>query len=376
MTSTAKSEPEQASVRGRSPVRTVARLALLFLSALVVLAAGAGVAGYLAYDHITRPGTPGEVVRVTIPQGATGRDTGRILAEQGLVEHEIFFRLAMRLADGTSLVKYGRYDLPKGLSPTQLLELLNKGPNVPLSPDEIPDDLKVTAPEGLTLAQMAALFDDPEAFLEAASAPDLRARVGIQAPTLEGFLMPDTYYFAEKPSPRDVVERMVEEFEKTYASLLSESPAPAGFDKMSLVTIASLIEEEAKTDEERPWVAAVIYNRLARGMPLDLDCTLQYALGKYGQPLLNSDKEVDSPFNTYRRAGLPPGPISNPGRASLRAALQPSGQDYLYFVSNADGRTHTFSKTLQEHNRAVARFHREIREQRLRLRQEENQDAG
>ncbi|MFO7775380.1 MAG: endolytic transglycosylase MltG, partial [Candidatus Hydrogenedentota bacterium] len=130
----------------------------------------------------------------------------------------------------------------------------------------------------------------------------------------------------------------------------------------------------ARAAHERPKVASVIENRLERGMTLDMDTTLQYALGKYGERMLNEDKEVDSPYNTYRNRGLPPGPIANPGLASFRAALDPADTEYLYFVSNGDGRTHTFSRTLEEHNQAVYRYRQEMASQRRALQESSNGD--
>jgi UPF0755 protein len=176
--------------------------------------------------------------------------------------------------------------------------------------------------------------------------------------------MPDTYFFDAPPRPEDLVERMFRQFQKVYAQLLREVPGAQAFNLLEVVTVAALVEEEAKTPEERPLVASVIYNRLDEEMPLQLDATLQYALRKYGQRMLDADKQVESPYNSYKYAGLPPGPIANPGVDSLRAALNPAKSEYLYFVSNADGRTHTFSKTLAEHNRAVARFNAEMAVQR------------
>ena len=146
--------------------------------------------------------------------------------------------------------------------------------------------------------------------------------------------------------------------------LLERYPDAQVMDKVSLLIIASLIEEEARLDHERALVSAVIHNRLEKKMPLEMDSTLQYALNKYGQRLLNEDKEVDSPYNTYKRRGLPPGPISNPGIKSIEAALNPADVDYIFFVSNADGKSHTFTSNLRDHNNAVAKFRREIREQR------------
>ncbi len=310
-------------------------------------------------------------VRFTIPEGSTGRDIGRILAENGLIRHEMVFRLLLKLNPEKNHIKYGRYEIPSHASPREILDILRQGPNAPLSADEIPDELKLSIPEGLTIAQMSAYFEDTEAFFEAVSDPELIRRLGVDADTLEGFLFPNTYFFSKKPTPAEAVKRMVEEFERVYNALEREMNLPEGFDKKQIVTIASLIEEETKLDEERPLVSAVIYNRLKNGMTLDLDCTLQYALKKYGQRLLDSDKEVNSPYNTYRAKGLPPGPISNPGLKSLRAAFKPADEPVLYFVSNADGKSHTFSRTLAEHNRAVARYRREIAPQRLQCREKQ-----
>jgi UPF0755 protein len=331
----------------------------------------AGFFGLLAYQHVMQPGVAGENIRVTVPEGATGREVGRILEQNGLVEHELLFRLALRLDKTPQSIKQGRYTLPRGLSALELLEMLQKGaPNV-FDPLEIPDELKVTVPEGLTIEQASQLFDEPREFVAAASDPQVLARVGVTAPSLEGFLLPNTYYFDKKPAEREVVERMADQFKKEFDGLVSELALPEGYTALQVVTVASLVEEEARAAEERPDIAAVIYNRLDRGMPLQLDSTLQYALKKYGQRLLYSDREVDSPYNTYKNKGLPPGPISNPGAASLRAALQPSAADYVYFVSNADGRTHTFSSSDAEHVRAVQRFRREIAPQRKAEREKE-----
>lgn len=336
---------------------------VLFAWAAVALAAlAAGFAAYLVYDYATQPGRPGPSVAVRVPEGASKRDAGDILVEQGLLEMAVLWRVALA-KDGTDRpIRHGVYDLPKGLSALQLLELMYEGPARPLHVDEF----RVTIPEGLSLRQMAALFEDPDAFLEAARDPELIAELGIEVESLEGFLLPETYFFDREPDERALVQRMLRQFKTEYERLARGLPS---LDMLNIVTVASLVEEEAKVDEERPLIAAVVYNRLDRNMPLQMDATLQFALGKYGQRLLDEDKQVDSPYNTYRYGGLPPGPISSPGRASLRAALRPSNVNYLYFVSNADGRTHTFSTTLDEHNRAVARFRRDIAVQRRNLEQ-------
>ena len=297
---------------------------------------------------------------MTVPPGATGTSIGTLLAEQGLIEHEGFFRLALKLDRDKRVIKHGVYDLPEGLSALELLHLLQDGPTRPILGEQV----RVTIPEGLSLNQIAELTPDPQAFLQAASDPAWMERIGITAPSMEGFLFPETYFFDEEPTPQQLIERMVSEFEKTYAQLVAGIPGAEDYDKLGVVTVASMVEEEARLDEERPLVAAVLYNRIEEGMPLQMDSTLQYALNKYGKRMLDQDKEVDSPYNTYKYAGLPPGPISCPGKASLRAALQPERVDYIYFVSNADGKSHTFSRTAREHEQAVARYRREIAGQR------------
>ena len=354
--------------KGRSCARVLLRLFMVVVVLAILAAAAAGFGAYLIYAHITGKGAEGAPVRVEIPSGVTGKQAGEILTGAGLVEHETLFRLAVRLDTVKKPIVQGFYDIPQGYSPTEILHMLQEGPNVSAT------GFKVTLPEGLTIRQAvkelarqhpdATQFKDAEAFIRAASNPDLINELGINAPTLEGFLMPDTYLFDEEPTPEEVVRRMVEHFQSEYDALVKEIPAAAQRDKLEVVTMASLVEEESRADDERATVAAVIYNRVQKKMPLDFDSTLQFALDKYGQRLLDSDKQVDSPYNTYRNAGLPPGPISSPGVESLRAALEPAQVDYLFFVSNADGKTHTFSATLEEHNKAVAKFRREIAIQR------------
>lgn len=338
--------------------------------AFVILAAFLAMAAYLIYEQVTQPGLPGEPVDFEVPEGASGREVAALLASAELIEHPLLFRVAIRLDASGEPIKHGVHSLPKGASPTQLLELLRQPPR----PEIDPNAIKITLPEGLTLAQMANTLENPQDFLDAAAQVDTFDLLGIDIGALEGFLMPNTYYFAEPPTGEELVRRMLDQFKTDYAALLDELPGTRDGHLVRIVTIASLIEEEARVDAERPLIASVIYNRLAQNRPLQLDSTLQYALDKYGQRLLNEDKEVDSPYNTYQREGLPPGPISNPGVASLRAAMAPADTEYLFFVSNADGATHTFSRTLREHEQAVAKYRAEIRKQRREQAQEQTID--
>ena len=333
---------------------------------LLMAAVGVFTTAFLIHGHVTRPGLLGERVPFEVPEGASGNEIAALLADAEFIEHPLFFRLALRLDDSRETIKHGTHSLPEGASPMELLALLREIP----APEVDPDAIRVTIPEGLTINQIAQELADIPDFLAAAAVLEPFAELGVDVPTLDGFLMPNTYYFSEPPDGAKLVRTMLDQFKADYTELLDEFPAMRDEHLVRIVTIASLIEEEARVDEERPLVSAVIYNRLAQDRPLQLDSTLQYALNKYGQRLLNSDKEVESPYNTYQRRGLPPGPISNPGVASLRAAMAPADVEYVYFVSNADGKTHTFSTTLAEHERAVAQYRREIREQRRELEQQ------
>jgi UPF0755 protein len=283
--------------------------------AAALTAVGVGLAGIVVYQHVMQPGAPGEPVKITIPDGASGKDIGKILAQNGLIEHELLFRLAVRLDKPHKPVKQGWYTLTRGSSALELLHILQQGSNRVPDVSEVPPDLRVTVPEGLSLVQASQLFKDPAAFVDAASDPALIARIGIKAKNLEGFLMPDTYFFEKKPTEREVVERMVGHFLKQYKTLVSQGAPQKGDEMLRLMTVASLVEKEAKADEERPRIAAVIFNRIEKNMPLQLDSTVQYALNKFGQRVLYDDLEMDSPYNTYKHKGLPPGPIASPGLA-------------------------------------------------------------
>ena len=355
---TAEVEAPPAKKKGRGCLRFVG-----FLFLMTVLVVGIGTVGaYLLFDHITQPRAGIETVEFIVPEGATGQAVGRLLEEQGFIEHELFFRVAIALNPSSESIRHGTHVLSKGESPVQLLEHLRA--TIPIAqPSAV---FKVTIPEGLTIRQIAQKRPNPESFMEATAAIDLFETFGVSASSPEGFLMPNTYFFETEPDDSMLVARMVEQFKRDYDALIQRYPDTLVEDKVTLLTIASLIEEEARLDEERAVVSAVVHNRLKQNMPLEMDSTLQYALNKYGQRLLNEDKEVDSPYNTYKRRGLPPGPISNPGIKSIEAALNPADVDYIFFVSNADGMSHTFTSNLRDHNNAVAKFRREIREQRRR----------
>ncbi len=336
------------------------RIVLFAWAAIAVFVITVAVGAFIIVDHVRGPGHAGPKVTVQVPEGATGKAIGELLASTQLVEHEGLFRLAARLDTAGKPLKHGIYEIPKGLSALEILHLMQEGPARPALEDQI----KITVPEGFSVTQLVASLPQVEGLAEAVVAPEYIARAGSGAKTLDGFLMPETYYFDKQPTGRELVERMLTQFEKTWAKLIAEVPGSEKYDKLAVVTMASMVEEEARLEDERPLVAAVLRNRLTEGMPLQMDSTLQYALNKYGERLTDKDKQVNSAYNTYKVRGLPPGPISSPGEASLRASLRPAAVKYLYFVSNADGKSHTFSETYEQHQAAVARYRREIAPQR------------
>jgi UPF0755 protein len=252
-----------------------------------------------------------------LPQGATGRDIGRLLAEQKLIEYEGFFRLAIQVDRSNKPIKHGAYELYKGLSALDLLHLLHEGPSRHLLANQV----RVTIPEGLSISQTAELLQLGETTLQRRVRRNSSNGLALTAENLEGFLMPNTYFFDEQPKADALAERMVQQFEKEYDKLLKAHPGARHLDKRYVVTLASIVERETKVDEERPLVAQVIYNRIKADMPLQMDSTMQFALNKYGERMLYEDMEKESPYNTY----MNPGAAARPDMQSRRkqSVVQP-----------------------------------------------------
>jgi len=237
------------------------------------------------------------------------------------------------------------------MTPREVVDKIARG-DVYMSP--------LTFREGLTMREMAALFEErgfgsAKDFLKAAAREELIRDIDPQAPDLEGYLFPDTYTLPRRTTAAELVDRMVDRFEKALTPEIRAKAAARGLSVRQLVTLAALVEKETAKPEERPLVAAVYANRIKIGMGLQCDPTVIYALeraGRYTGNLTRADLQFDSPYNTYRYAGLPPGPIAAPGQASLEAAAEPADVPYLYFVSRNDG-SHVFATTLDEHNRNV-----------------------
>lgn len=302
------------------------------------------------------PPATGEVVRFTVPAGASVRQVSDTLAARGLITSPLGFRLVSRLTGGDRNIRAGIYDVAMGTGSKDLLAILRTG-RVAVQ--------KITVPEGLTLAEMATAVAaryglDAAAFLAAARDPALLRQVGTDRPTLEGFLLPETYTLPLPATPEALVGAMVSGMERAWTPVWRARADSIGLTQLQVLTLASIVEGEARHDDERNVIAGVYTNRLRRGMALQADPTVQYAIqlatGNRKTRLYFKDYAFQSPYNTYLRTGLPPGPVNNPGWKSIAAALYPAEVPFLYFVALPDGH-HRFSKTLAEHNRAI----REIR---------------
>ena len=332
-------------------------LAIIVL--LAVLVAGA-VAGYLWYC-IEKPfgAFPPEGIFVQIPHGASRRAAAHLLENNGVIRSAIAFEVYERRHPKRTPVA-GEYFFDHPFSGKEVFWKLANG--------EIYEQ-PFTVREGQTIYDIARALEAAKImmaddFLKAASDPALISDLAPQAATLEGFLFPATYELSRHPAASDLTHMMVRKFRDAIKQVDPEGPAaavPARFHSLlSLVTLASLVERETPKPEERPIVAGVYDNRLKKGMLLQCDPTVIYALeqnASYKGTLTLKDLRIESPYNTYRHAGLPPGPIGNPGEASLRAALNPEPSNYLYFVANTQG-GHFFAATLAEHNKNVAKYHR------------------
>jgi UPF0755 protein len=288
---------------------------------------------------------------VDIPYGANLRTVARVLAEEGMIRDSTYFIIAGKLMGVEKVIKPGEYSMHTHMRPLQVLDLLKKG---------MIYQHEVVIPEGYTIRQIAQLLEgkqlaDKEAIVRLTREPQFIRSLGIEANSLEGYLFPSTYYIARKTAPDEMIRMMVRAFQQVYTQEFEERAKGLHLTQHQVVTLASIIEKETSMDEERPLISAVFHNRLKRRIPLQSDPTVIYALQEFDGNLKRVHLKIPSRYNTYRWPGLPPGPIANPGKASIYATLYPASVDYLFFVSRNDG-THYFSRNLQEHNRAVTLY--------------------
>jgi UPF0755 protein len=344
------------------------RLLKLALGVSLLLAIGLGALGYRALELVREPyrAFEGEEVFYTVARGTSGSRVASDLERLGVVRDHRLFVAALRLRKQTGRIQAGEYRFSESASTLNVLDRLVAGDIYTFS---------VTVPEGLTLLETAEHLSEQgvaerDALVSAFSDKRYIETLDPEATNLEGYLFPTTYHFTRDPDPADVARTMTSQFRALFDDTRRARSQELGLTPREVVTLASVIEKETGAAEERPLIGSVFWNRLKRGMPLGSDPTIIYALkleGRFDGNLRRSDLAMDSPYNTYRFAGLPPGPIASPGEDSIEAVLHPAESSYLYFVSKNDG-THHFSKTLREHAAAVRKYQIEYFRQRRRRR--------
>ena len=331
-------------------IRNIKKIVILTLCSLGALYLTVLLIGMFL---VLPPTSSEEVVNFDVPTGSSSQAIAKRLVEEKLIRSEHVFRLVVRYRGTGRRLQAGTYVLRRNMALWDILNEFEKGQVTLIS---------WTVPEGLTAPAIAELWETAglgaaKAFQEACESPHLLERYGLADKTVEGYLFPNTYKFAKGTKVETVVEMMLDEFKHRWTDAFDEEARNLGRTRHEIVTLASIIEKEAQSESERPRISSVFHNRLRRKWRLQADPTVLYALENPERLLTKADWSVDSPYNTYKHKGLPPGPIANPGIDSIIAALRPEKTDYLYFVAIGEGKHH-FSKTLSEHNRMIRKMRR------------------
>lgn len=298
-----------------------------------------------------RPGAP---VRVEIPEGLSARQTVELLGKKSVIHSVFFFRVFLKVTGFDRHLRPGAYTLREREWPTRVVRKLTLG---------LTDDVKVTIPEGFRATQIAERLD------AAGVADAMEFEALAKSRKLEGKLFPSTYHFPQGYGAERAADKMLSEFMREIGTAYASAEPRPSLSLDQALTVASIVEREAVLKSERAVIAAVYLNRLKKRMPLQADPTVQYAVGQWKKGLTKADLALASPYNTYRRQGLPPGPICSPGLESFLAVLRPADTRALYFVADARG-GHVFSETNEEHSEARRLYKRELRKQKAKLQQQ------
>ncbi|HON38515.1 MAG: endolytic transglycosylase MltG [Desulfomonilia bacterium] len=303
------------------------------------------------YTFITTPSNPPESLLMEIKPGTSAWEISRQLEEKGVITDSLMF---MAIATGTGKVTHlqaGTYVFEGRHYPLDIMHILFKGRTL---------KYRITIPEGSTIFDIASIVAETgllsrEEFFNSAQDPETTAFFGIDAPSMEGFLYPDTYYLAPHMTPREIMGKMVERFHEVFTGDMLRRAQELDMSVVQVVILASIIEKEAVLSREMPIISSVFHNRLKCGMRLQSDPTAIYGIDGFRRRISSKDLKRDTPYNTYRYGGLPPGPICNPGVKAISAALWPADTKYLFFVSQGNG-THYFSRSHTEHRDAIRKM--------------------
>lgn len=313
--------------------------------------------GILYYQTMYAPNNFPTERFVTVSRGMTFAEVVDSLEFQGVIRSRTLFELAGNILDATREIHIGKYLFRPGISNKEIIDDLRTGTSALL--------ISVTLPEGIRATTQARIYQrelgiDSARFVQLVFDTTFVRSLGFESHSLEGYLFPETYYFYWQTNEEDIIRQMVGQFQEFFTDSLERRAQEIGMTIKDIITLASIIEGETTLESERTVIAGVYHNRLKRGMRLQADPTIQYVLPDGPRRLWYRDLEIESPYNTYRRTGLPPGPINNPGRASILAALYPTNHSYLYFVADGQG-GHIFSRNYSDHQRAVNRYRRILR---------------
>ncbi len=330
---------------------------LKFKSILLPLFAGViiftwAVAGLFYYQATVSVGESTETVILIITPGATLKQISRDLKDLNLIKNASAFRLLANIRQKQTHIQVGEYQLNQSMLPIDILKSITSGKTV-LHP--------ITIPEGYRILEIAELLSkkisiNKDEFIRESRNKDLIKNLKITSKSLEGYLFPETYHFSKHTSEKKIIQTMLNTFQQRMKTKkIQDQIQNSNMSLHEIITLASLIEKETGMNGERKHISSVFHNRLKRKMRLQTDPTVIYSIENFDGNIRKKDLNIDSPYNTYRYNGLPPGPIANPGIKSIVAALNPIKTNHLYFVSKKDG-SHQFSSSLKEHNRAVQKY--------------------
>lgn len=290
---------------------------------------------------------------IQVTDGMSFKAIAGRLRKEGIIRYRGYFEIFGRLQGISRKVRVGYYGLGTHMSMWEVLEALRKGRII---------EYEVVIPEGYNLFQIGwtltgtpLISSDPKDFIKIATNKEFARSLGVEADSLEGYLFPDTYYLPKGITVEDIAKRMVQRYKDVFKSDYRNRAEEMGFTEHQIITLASIVEKEAKVDSERKLISAVYHNRLKQGMRLQADPTAVYGLKAWITKVTAQDLKRRTPYNTYLHKGLPPGPIANPGQGAILATLYPESVDYLFFVAQGDG-SHYFSKDYGEHGKAIGRY--------------------
>ncbi len=325
---------------------------LLMIFLITAAAAIAVWAGLTLHRYANKPGAPvdRQVIFAIAPGESLDLAAARLQSE-GVIAGACKFKLLARIKGDDKKLKAGEYNLTSSMTPNQILDVLVNGKAFLY---------RVTIPEGFNARQIASEVSaqglgNADEFMALVKAPETARRLGVEAQNLEGYLFPDTYFFPKGVAALTIIQKMVARFKEKFEPAWIERARELHFSIHEIVTLASIIEKETGTPGERPIISSVFHNRLKKKMRLESDPTVIYGIKDFDGNIKRSHLKTPTPYNTYTIKGLPPGPIASPGKASIEAALFPAQTGFIFFVSKKD-KTHHFSTTIKEHNRAVRKY--------------------